>query len=175
MSRYKDVMIDIETLSTSPNAYVLSIGAVAFNRDGENIDAGIHLSLAPNEQRRAVTFSTVKWWTQQSKAAIDAAFAGQTPTKLALRQLRAYIDQKCEGRPRVWANSPSFDLTILRSLCEDFAEECPWGYRQERDFRTVMDGRDWTLAVPRSGEAHNALDDAITQAKALQWAVRNPE
>lgn len=172
--KYSDLMIDIETLATSANAYVLSIGAVAFNKDTHEIDAGVHFALAPNEQRRAVSFSTVKWWLAQGKAAQEAAFAGSTPTTLALRQLGAYIGQNCTSKCRVWANGPQFDLVILRSLCDDFNFQPPWHYRQERDFRTFTEGRDVTLAVPRVGEAHNALDDAIWQAKAVQY-VSGPQ
>ena len=71
-----DIMIDLETLATSPNAAVLTIGAVRF--DPFNNDIGnptceklyIRVDLdSCDELGLEVNDDTIAWWAQQSKEA----------------------------------------------------------------------------------------------------------
>jgi hypothetical protein len=165
----KHVMIDIETLDTTPTAHILSIGAVPFTFGG-SVGEGIHIRMAPTDQRgRTVSIRTVQWWMAQSAAAREAAFGAGLGLSDGLRNLAHWIHS--EKPVGVWSHGPQFDLVILRNAFESYSIQCPWHYRIERDVRTYMMDKEWLVA--REGEAHNAPDDAIFQAKVLQAAFQN--
>src|SRR5690606_5722085 len=71
----------------------------------------------------------------------------------------------------MWGNGADFDNIILGSLFEDYGYTKPWAtYSNNRCFRTMNNlVKNRTFVDPgRHGVHHNALDDAITQAKQLQ-------
>ena len=70
-----DVMIDLETLATSPNATILSIAGVRFNYNKEyrNITSPYDMDyfycrVDPESQpTRDIDDETVAWWAQQEE------------------------------------------------------------------------------------------------------------
>lgn len=167
--KHTDLMIDLETLDVRPTAHILTVGVVAFGKDTGEVDIGLHIPMVL-DQGRTISPHTVKWWMEQSEEARKRAFAPDPHQGLAnpgemVHALASYINDWCTKKARVWANSPSFDLAILRNLCEQYGFQVPWHYRQERDFRTFMDGYDGPR--PQNTLAHDALADAIWQAKAV--------
>ena len=73
-----EVMIDIETLSTHPNALILTIGAIRFNSKEKIPDfknKGIHKFYFKIDKSSCdklnfhIDLETKKWWTKQSKEA----------------------------------------------------------------------------------------------------------
>jgi hypothetical protein len=66
-----DVMIDMETLSTSPDCVILTIGAVRFDPRGEGVVERLELRPTIDEQteefNRHIDPDTVAWWGQQSE------------------------------------------------------------------------------------------------------------
>jgi hypothetical protein len=67
----------------------------------------------------------------------------------------------------VWANSPTFDLSILHFAYQAKGVECPWNFRQERDVRTLAAiCPDVKRVEPEI--KHNAESDARAQA---QWVL----
>ena len=66
-----DIMLDLETLSTKPDATVLTFGACKFNPyKQEDIDKGIYFRINVDEQitlGRDVDDSTVEWWGKQAE------------------------------------------------------------------------------------------------------------
>lgn len=185
-----DISIDIETLSSKPNALVTQIGACAFDRTSDVIHPAIFLVNCLNKTKWPVTDSyhvdqeTVMWWMSQDKAAIDSLTSpAPVPTSDALILLNDWF--KAIGfnfeyrymKHYVWANSPQFDLTILRFAFAVERIDCPWHFRQEIDMRTIL-----ALAKERSGERinvdetglvkHRADHDAIRQARTIQAATK---
>ena len=77
----KDVIIDIETLSTLPNAIILTIGAIKFNRfeklkefdDYETLYIRIDIKSCQNVGLTS-DISTIKWWKEQNKDVRYEAF-----------------------------------------------------------------------------------------------------
>ena len=167
--KYTDLMIDLETLDTRPTAHILTVGVTGFNKDTGEVDGGMHIPMVL-DQGRSISAHTVKWWTEQSEAARKRAFEPDKFSGLAnagemVHALASYINDNCVKKVRVWANGPAFDLAILRNLCEQHGFQAPWHYRQERDFRTYME--DFKGEMPPNTLAHDALADAIWQAKAI--------
>lgn len=162
----RDLMIDIETLGTAPGSVILSIGAVAFDAEAGQMGDEFYIAIDPDDAAKkglTTDISTVQWWMQQSKEAQADAFSGGAPLVSALLALEVYV--KGHEPSRVWAKPPSFDLVLLESAYRTVGYEIPWHYRTPRDLRTLID---LTGAVqPDVGTAHNALDDAKSQALAV--------
>lgn len=172
------VMIDIETLGTSPNAVILQIGAVAFNTAGMDSE-GINYNVSVLDQlaiNSSIDSGTIGWWFDTvTPDARRSVLIRENIVSLAdaLDNVNAYIT-KCFGsdKPKksnkVWANSPSFDLVILRNAMQACGIEPAWKYYQEADVRTLRYICDEQLNVNTVdkyvGVAHNAVDDAHNQA-----------
>ncbi len=162
-------MLDIETLSTDPHATVVSIGAVS--------SLGLEFYTRPNmdEQIRAgrnIKADTVAWWMSQSDEARSAFSTKEVSVREALNALRYFIQavktiEKVD-EVLVWAKPPSFDCVILKTLYEFANDECPWGFRDERCFRTLIKIFPDVSPPTASGVAHNALDDARYQMQHLK-------
>lgn len=136
----QNIMLDIETLDTSANAVVISIGAVGFKFDGSRQTFPFYRSIAYQDQiniRRHVSASTLEFWSAQSDEARGAAFDGKDrlETGYALQELTAFIERHDE--PLIWAYPACFDLSIMEDLYEDFGEDIPWHHRDRRCARTL--------------------------------------
>lgn len=178
-------MIDIETMSTKPEALVLTIGATEFSLgDSPKCDNPTHFYAAvckKDSERlgRHVEQSTLEWWEKQSKAAQEAAFnaPNAVPLKTALEGLIQYCilvrERHPSGKLHVWGNDPTFDTVILERSFEAVGLPEPWKYFETRSCRTY-DSIGETLGfrkkrdLPRTGVHHNALDDCIYQAEVVK-------
>jgi hypothetical protein len=177
----KRIMLDLETLGTSTEAHVLSIGWAIF--DGIQVLSSGHVNVRHDEQEsRERSFGTASWWVQQGMKNPDAAKAWLYPgiayaPEHALKVLTWAIHQAGHSA-EVWANSPSFDCAILRSMYKQYlGEETPWPFYMERDFRTVKKGLYCDSASPNGVNtmsvaaaqptAHTAEGDAVAQAQFL--------
>lgn len=162
LNKYTDIMIDIETLDTKPTAVILSIAAVAFKiESGQVCMEKFDYVLNYQEQidnGRTTSIDTLLWWGAQSEEAKLLAFAGNVPLHFVIREMTCYLLDYCVDNVRVWANSPSFDLVILKDA---YNQNVPWNFWNERDVRTL------TSLFPNDEEKvennHIAIDDCINQ------------
>jgi hypothetical protein len=172
-----EVMIDLETLSTRPNAMILTLGAVRFNRRGvprelkdmdsfyrridmkSCVDAGLHTSVQTRE-----------WWEQQGEAARHEALVHKerVPLKQALTEFTSWF-----GRAKnVWSHGSSFDCVIMEQAYRACDMSPPWKFWSLRDTRTIYDLsgisiRDFPVKVK-----HHALHDAFCQVQAVKASVK---
>ncbi len=171
-------MIDIETLGTAADCIVLSVGCVRFTLDGLETDAPpLYVRVDMGEQLaagRTLSPPTLKWWFGQEKAAQEALFDVRTPL-VRIMELRVRLENHLIGVDRIWAHGAHFDIAILDHMFRGLSS--PWSFRDVRDDRTIWDLVDgdphFTERTPRAGVAHNALDDARTQALSLIAALRH--
>ena len=166
-----DVMIDLETLDTSPGAVVLTVGAVKFDVNKNNIFDELYIRLDVDEQinrNRTVDDGTVKWWSQQPEA-IQAEAMGEHD-RMPIADAIQTINKFLVGADCVWGQGYGFDMTILENLYQQYGHNKPWNFWNLRDSRTVfkMMPRDPVTIIPKVA-AHNALADAHHQALCLQW------
>src|SRR3546814_3401051 len=55
-----------------------------------------------------------------------------------LKNLEMMFRDLTKNRPyEIYANSPNFDCTIMKSLYNDHGMTIPWDFRKERDLRTL--------------------------------------
>ena len=62
-------------------------------------------------------------------------------------------------------NGSTFDIFIMEHMFIDYGLIHPWGYSKIMDLRTFKRFVAKGKYVRKVGVAHNALDDAISQAK----------
>jgi exodeoxyribonuclease VIII len=132
------LMIDIETLGQGPAAVIASIGAVAFTHQVHTtvMDRRVNIT----QPGRDIDTDTVLWWLKQCEEARAELTSEEGRVSLwdALLELNNLITKlQTDGEVYVWANSPAFDLVILRHAFEQASIPCPWDWRNERDVRTV--------------------------------------
>lgn len=174
-----ELMVDIETLSTHPDATVLSIGAVAFSTSLGVAPVAFSATLDTTEQtRRRIDADTVAWWIKQAAENPGAItiFGDERPEPVAaaLQRFTDYVHHWCTRDEGIWANGPDFDLVILRSLYEDAGLVPPWRHTQHRCFRTLKQlvrsiGAE--VRVEPNEQWHNATSDADYQARYLIAAM----
>lgn len=168
-------MVDIETLGKTNKAPVMSLGAVLFNNTGMYDRFYIRFDVEGqiDSNIRRTDGSTIKWWMSQEGAAQKVFSEQAVDTKVALQQFITFYKELLlkydlqEKDLKVWGNGPTFDMTIMESLFEDYGLKAPWYFRGIRDLRTfkefVYDGSQ----TERVGTHHNALDDAEYQAQVV--------
>ena len=173
------VMIDLETFGDGPNAVVVQMAAVAFEaRSGGRVHEGTALNLYVEPDSclgASYTGETVTWWLGQSAEARLRLLAGlkhattMQEALVALEQWPSTIGPGGWGAFQgVWANSPSFDCTILDSACRCFGRRLPWDFRKQRDLRTAFLLLGDPPAIDVGGVRHDALTDCVWQISALQ-------
>jgi len=73
-----DLMIDLETLDTSPYCVILTIGVVRFDPYGQGVAERWTFKPTIEDQteiyNRIICDNTIKWWSQQNPEALDEAF-----------------------------------------------------------------------------------------------------
>jgi hypothetical protein len=166
-----DIMIDLETLNTTPDATILTIGAVKFDPFGSEIKEPAMDSFyckvdLDSCDRIGLTTSddTIAWWAGQSKEAQEAAFdpEGRIDIEDAFQQLYKF----CWGAKRVWSNGSCFDIIICENVFRKINRAVPWKFWEVRDVRTAFDLGINPLRPPVT--AHHALEDAWNQAVGIQ-------
>lgn len=174
---YVHVMVDLETMGKKHNAPIVAIGAVVFDPAtgsiGESFYKVVCLESSVN-WGAVIDPSTVIWWLRQSSEARSAIVNDDAiPLQDALLQFREFVSDNVAGgskKAQVWGNGASFDNSILRSSYDCIAEDYPWEYWNDRDVRTMVElgqaiSFDPKTTIPFEGSRHNALADAIHQAR----------
>lgn len=157
------LMLDFETLSLDECPVILSIGAVVFNENGfieclsEKIDQQSCLNIGCT-----IGQDVIDWWDKQSDAAKMAAFGGTTNIGYAMGMLvELYNRHECE---EIWSKGSLNDILWANNILKKCGLVKPWKFSREMCFRTFLKYSPKVEFTPE-GEAHNALDDAINQAK----------
>lgn len=173
-----DVMIDIETLALSPDALVLSIGAIQFdclNPSGPWFGDTFFRTLDITTQLimgRAVDRKTQAWWRDQERDKARLHWQCPSPDTHATPQnmlvdLAAFV----AGAERVWAHGVVFDISVLQHMYEQTHTAVPWSYRAVRDTRTFFDTHKvHAPGAPPDTESiieHHPLGDCRLQIKRL--------
>ena len=161
-------MIDLETLSTNPNAVILTVGGVKFdphttmkhyNELYFRVDVDSQTKIG-----RHVMQDTLDWWSKQPKEISEEALSDEN--RIGLEEMIKQINKWSVGVDVFWCQGPLFDYAILQNIYMQLGHPVPWQYWQIRDSRTLFS------LVPRDNEKreglHNALQDCIFQAKKVQ-------
>jgi hypothetical protein len=171
------LMIDLETLGTTPDTAVVSLGAVHFNSGGIIDERCWIFSLTGqlDGRRRFATAQTITWWINQG----DDARRIFEKSQLEGIYLKDFVAQFIEWCPkdqrglRVWGNGASFDIPIIEDILRQQGATFPWLFWNHRCYRTMK--ACFGVDKKFEGTKHDALDDARHQAKCLiEYWMKNP-
>ncbi|EPJ3763097.1 3'-5' exonuclease [Providencia manganoxydans] len=172
--KYKHLMLDLETMSNKSNAAIVSIGAVAFEPSTGELGPEFYLAVdlvSCEKLGLHIDADTVLWWMKQSSEARAAIVDEDARTiQSALLALSAFAEEHLSDNVCVWGNGSDFDNVVLASAYDACDFNPFWKFWNNRDVRTIVElGRNAGIDPKRTltfeGEQHNALADAIHQAK----------
>lgn len=153
------LMLDIETLSTRPDAAVFEVGLVPFDADGPIGE----LRLLWMPKTGHIDADTVRWWLMRKEPCALTSVDPRSDEGAAAKALHDYM--KAHSEDMLWANPTSFDCVIVESLLRRYDLPMPIGFRNWRDVRTLRMIAGWPpYPSPREGSsAHSAIDDCRRQ------------
>ena len=164
-----DIMIDLETMGKDPDAAITALGAVIFDVEGRALGGEFYFAIDLESSVASggvIDPGTVMWWLDQSDEARKALKGGQhirDVLMLFTRWITEHLLDKGADCLTVWGNGAAFDNVILRRSYDRLGLPCPWSYKDDRCYRTIK-AQHPNVPVINTGTAHNALDDARTQA-----------
>jgi hypothetical protein len=177
------IMIDIETMGSTNSAPLMSLAAIHFNLDGDiikefyeviDLKSTMELGMKPDP-------STIYWWLVQSDAArFSICSKKKRPVRAVLSDLSDFLKgaNKNSRKRYVWANSPSFDLTILKNHYSEAGLKPAWLFWREMDVRTITNmmpeikKQQKEDAVNAGVTLHNPIEDCRFQIKLLTSTMR---
>lgn len=176
----KNIMVDLETLSTTKRSAFVSIGAVAFDPDGTSVPKNGSQTFYRNvdiqssiDADREVSGDTIYWWLRQSEEA-RRSLINPAPIALAeaLKDFEYWFKANTVRGSIVWSHGATFDVPIIEEAFTHFRLKAPWFFSNANDTRTIFRLADLKLpaADTRVG-GHNSLADSIAQAEHLQLCL----
>ena len=178
-----DIMVDLETTATTADAGIISIGAVKFDLTSDKIgDEGFYasISLQSNlDYGLNINEDKMRWWMHPDQDKARGVFLEpKQGIDEALDNFRAWVTDH-ENDPvkqaivmkdrRIWCNGANFDEPILSHALTHCRQPIPWKFwnvRCVRTYKTLPGAKD--IVVERQGVHHNALADALHQARLIQ-------
>lgn len=162
-----DVMLDLETFGVGSDAAIVSIGAVQFDAESGRLGSEFYTVIDPQscvDRGLRIDAGTVLWWLQQGDAARQAIANPGTERVSLTEGLRAFAAWLPKDAV-VWGNGATFDNVVLSNAYRAINAPRPWGYRNDRCYRTLKNLLPGVAGPADEGVSHNALDDARWQAK----------
>ena len=169
------VMIDIETLSTTPDAVVMSVGAVKFDPKATRPPTNKTLWRPDideqTERDRHVSESTLEWWSKQPAHIQEDAFSDDHRVEVLsfMKELNRY----CVGAEKIWCQGPQFDLLILENLYSQWGHHYGWQFWQVMDCRTLFQLMPIDPRKAIQQDLHSADADAYYQAIGVQQCYKH--
>jgi hypothetical protein len=171
---YPHIMVDLETLDNVPGGVILSIGAVGFNAQTGQLGPEFYAVLDKSScdfLGLTTSTETLNWWASQSDEARavlrDATGGSGLHADLVAQEFSNWIGTHFErDKVHMWSNGADFDLPFLQVLYARCGLRLPWKFYNNRCYRTLKNLFGGLVPKPEfDGTKHNALDDAIFQAK----------
>lgn len=166
-------MLDIETLSTTTNSVILTIGAIKFSRYKTlksikkddlfyrrvDISSCIKLDMDISEK-------TIDWWYQQNEECRNEAF--NKNQRYSIDKVLKEFNEWFGLSKYIWSHGDDFDITILKNAYDKCKLTPPWKYWNTRDTRTLFDITSINLKTFVGTNRHHPLYDCLYQILALQ-------
>lgn len=165
----KDIIITIETMSTSYNAVVLQIGAAVFDKTTGKVDAVFVTNINPESQKkygRIIDKRTVEFWKRQPEETIRDVFIDQISVESAIHAFDAFLRKNLPSRKYslCWMTDLGFVSPIIHSLKKSLGSECVWLRTNERDCKTILSEFGKTVEKKSSG----CIPKLVSYVKAMK-------
>ena len=171
-----DIMIDIESLDTTPDCVILTIGAVLFDPKGQGIIDKIEIRPTIEDQteiyKRSINEATLEWWSKQSPEAIEEAMGDRD--RVSFKEAMDQLYKFCWNQGKPWSHGAPFDIVVMEHAWRQLSQLSPWPYYNVRDTRTLFDITGVSLKDKKyaTKTTHRAVEDAEHQAIVVQDAYR---
>lgn len=195
--RLVHVMLDFETLATSPRAAPIDWGAQQFKIQKQATVTGPGGPMLPNFEAQVamedciaykaglgtmiraaleVDQATLQWWDQQDQAVRSRVFGGTEDLYKVVQRFYDWLTEISDGdRDRIflWSNGEDFDIPILKNVTEIFMSY-PLNFGHQGSYRTIalLDPSFKAAVTPLLGVQHIAIEDAKYQAQVIGAALR---
>jgi hypothetical protein len=167
-------MLDLETWGTRPGSALRSVGACVFDPYSDYIGGMFYRNITDEScVHHALLFdeNTIKWWKQQDHAAQRALLVNQRPLGDVMDDFHDWF--RYVSGVFVWGHGASFDEPLWTEAARRLDKKVPWKFWDTRCTRTIFDVAGVNIKnLRRPGVHHNALDDALFQARCVQLAYR---
>lgn len=159
-----DITFDLETCALSPNAAVMSMAAVVWDRNGEDTpfytdeDRLKYPTYSAHVDLRSMFIDgfdfdkrTAEWWGSQSDEAKANVLAADNydepclPIKDVVENFFSWVSAVEKSMQssdvNLWCQGSDFDIAILRNICNKYHIDLPIKHNHFRDHRTFyMEG-----------------------------------
>jgi hypothetical protein len=162
--------IDIETLSTKPDAVVLTIGGIKFDpftKVDPHSEFYYRLEIEDQTSKgRDIESDTLQWWGTQPDEIVDEALGdhNRTSVETTLKELNKWLT----GADKIWCQGPVFDICILENLYRQYDAHFNWVFWNIRDSRTLFGLMPEDPRKKFKFAAHNALEDCRVQSMCIK-------
>lgn len=165
----KHIIIDIETLGRRNDAAITQVGIIPTDENFNALDQYL-IQVEPsvwNTCDRTFTGETLLWWMQQTNTPVS-----KFPTQIVnsykdLIEKLNYAFKRYNIEDSIVWTKGTMDLFCIKDLYEYFNMDTPWKFWQPRDIRTAKEFvKKWKTI--ENNNAHNALDDALTELEELK-------
>ena len=167
--------IDIETLSTKPDAVVLTIGGIKFDpftKVDPHSEFYYRLEIEDQTSKgRDIESDTLQWWGTQPDEIVDEALGdhNRTSVETTLKELNKWLT----GADKIWCQGPQFDMVILENLFTQFNHHKGWAFWQIMDCRTIFNMMPMDPRKAIQQNLHSADADAYYQAVCVQQTYKH--
>lgn len=169
----KDLMIDIETLSSSNDAVMIQLAGVYFDRNTGQYGSEFCMNIDENSclaKGFSISDSTLEWWGKQNPEILKAIRTNCCHVETVMDAF--YNFYKAGGNSvQVWSHA-TFDFVIVQNYLEKLKKGF-MRHKEARDIRTLvalsgidLKKYDWNK------KTHNALDDCKFQITYCVDAMR---
>tara|TARA_B110001454_G_C12662945_1_gene410301 strand:+ start:306 stop:845 length:540 start_codon:yes stop_codon:yes gene_type:complete len=166
------VMIDVESLSTQPDAVLLTFGAIRFRPSDNDVEKDafemehFYRRIDPESCTKLglrVDEPTMEWWAKQDDDVKAEAFSLEDRCDIADVMKDFYMF--CKGCDHFWAHGSIFDIMIIETINRILQRGNPWKFWQIRDTRTLYGLVD--MKLPKTAK-HHSLYDCYNQILGVQ-------
>lgn len=185
-----NIMLDLETLSTAPNAAVFSLAAVQFDpmtldtpdtvRQLESFMVNFTFESVLEKGMR-VDGSTLTFWWDQPAEYREFYLAGRMHVERGMEMLwdwfaKLLMEVKGESKFVMWAMGTDFEGRIFDNLTKSCYRQVPWKYTNKMDVRSICKfaGVDRKKEIPELPyHNHHPLVDCWRQVLLVQECYSN--
>lgn len=168
----KNIMVDIETLSTIPGGTILQIGAVEFVPETGEIISEFLVNINREDSicwGFTTSVETVQWWEKQSKEAKDS-LNNPKPVSVceALTQFNQFVKDST-----IWCHA-NFDLPFICVALAKIDTKPSWYFKNYVDLRTLFRFHNYDVKKCIRNEDniyHSAIGDCKFQIECVQEAI----
>lgn len=162
-----DIMLDIETFSTSANGLIVQVAMAQFDRNTAQVKSSTTINIDVEDSLKhgfIMEEETLDWWATQPKEIFESLQVNPFSCEEAYNCIKQFIPFGAV----IWSHA-TFDVPMLANFCIKVSgdKKLPWAYKNARDIRTLVDlaGLDLDKYDWEKEKTHNALSDVLFQIK----------